>query len=164
MHLLGFLVHWVLRALAGVVIVTSVALLAFFALRPDVAEEFTVGRRPVQFVGEIDPDLLGEEYSGVFGIAHNSGDSVRSAVEALAYGADAIEIDVVSLDGRLYASHAVPRPWIGTRAFRGPPLELVWAAATATDVVKLDLKDSTRPRLSWSWSWRSSPTVGVSTR
>lgn len=60
------------------------------------------------------------------------------------YGADVIEVDVVSLDGRLYSAHLTPTPFpfIGVRAFRGPALEQIWAAAGRADVIKLDMKES----------------------
>lgn len=127
-------------------IVVSLAALAVFVFVPDVAEEYTAGLRPTQFYDPLPPDLvaadLGRDYEQVFGVAHNSGDSVAATLEALAHGADAIEIDVVSLDGTLYSSHAPPLPWIGRRVFRGPSLETIWTAAAQTDLVKFDLKES----------------------
>ena len=132
--------------ISSIVILASGAALTVFLLLPDLAEEYTVGLRPTQFYDPLDPDLLADEldgdYARVFAVAHNSGGSVDATLEALAHGADAIEIDVVALDGRLYASHAPPLPIIGRRAFRGPALETIWTAGAQTDLVKLDLKQS----------------------
>ena len=136
------LAHRALIVGAAAVIAGSLALLGVFAFAGDLAERYTAGKRPTQFYQPgLDEDLL-DDYGDVFGVAHNSGDSVAATTEALAHGADVIEIDVVAVGGRLYAGHDAPLPWIGTRAFRGPPLEEVWAAAVATEVVKLDIKES----------------------
>ena len=133
--------HRLLMLVAIVVIVSSLGLLGLFVFRGELAEEFTSGRQPTQFFRDLDDDLL-ESYGQVFGVAHNSGDSLRATRVALAHGADVIEMDVVSLGGELYAAHLPPQPWIGARAFRGPSLAAVWALATEADAVKLDLKES----------------------
>lgn len=155
------------RALRGavvgisvVVITGSLAALAVFVFAPDVAEEFTSGLRPSLFYAPLPEDDIDAEleprYAGIFAVAHNSGDSVSATLAALGDGADAIEIDVVSLDGELYSSHAPPLPLIGGRLFRGPRLEAVWAAAAQTDLVKFDLKINSRrsigPGVSQGWA------------
>lgn len=128
-------------------IAISVVALGIFIFFPTLAEEFTAGLRPSLFYAPLPQDVIAadleQEYEQVFGVAHNSGDSVPATLAALASGADAIEIDVVSLDGALYSSHAPPLPWIGSSVFRGPSLEAVWTAAAQTDLVKFDLKEST---------------------
>lgn len=129
-------------------IALSLWLLAVFAFFEETAEEFTIGLRPAQFYQELNDDDLDDtqrkNYAPIFGIAHNSGGAVAATLEALVYGADVIEVDVVSLDGRLYSAHLPPTPFpfIGVRAFRGPPLERIWTAAGRADVIKLDLKES----------------------
>lgn len=139
--------HWAARLAwasvtlaAGLVIAACLALLGFFAFFATEAERYTSGLTPRQFERELDAELL-DDYGGVFGVAHNSGDSVAATRQALANGADVIEIDVVSFGGRLYAGHDTPLPFIGDRFFRGPELGEAWEAAHAADAVKLDLKE-----------------------
>jgi glycerophosphoryl diester phosphodiesterase len=103
------------------------------------AASFFSGGDPVQFYRELEIELL-DDYKEVFGIAHNSGNVIGTAVEALAYDADIIEIDVVLVQGRLYAAHWSPFRFIGDRFFHGPTLDEVWGAAAQAEVIKLDLK------------------------
>lgn len=131
----------------GVIVVASVltiagclAVLGVLVVDPERGEEWTTGLSPVQFYRELDAELL-DDYVGTLGVAHNSGDSVEATLEAVGRGADVIEVDVVSLGGRLYAAHGAPVTWIGDRLFRGPPLERIWVASTAADAIKLDLKE-----------------------
>ncbi len=129
-------------------IALSLWLLSVFAFFEETAEEFTIGLRPAQFYQDLNDEELDEtrrkNYEPIFGVAHNSGGTVSATLEALVYGADVIEVDVVSLDGRLYSAHLppMPFPFIGVRAFRGPALEQIWAAAGRADAIKLDLKES----------------------
>jgi hypothetical protein len=123
-----------------VILACVVALVTFITFDHEAAE-FTSGGEPIQFRRQLDSDLL-DDYGGVFGVAHNSGNLVGTTTEALAHGADVIEIDVVSVGGELRAAHRSPLPLIGSRLFRGPKLEEVWAAAAGADVIKLDLKKS----------------------
>jgi hypothetical protein len=53
-----------------------------------------------------------------------------------------IEVDVVSLGGRLYAAHDSPPIWIGDNVFRGPLLQRIWIASAGAEAIKLDLKES----------------------
>ena len=70
---------------------------------------------------DVDPVRVGlanvmeglDDYADVFAVAHNSGDDVRATLDAVAAGADVIEVDVIALDGQLYAAHAAPPIWIG---------------------------------------------------
>ena len=119
-----------------------VALLTFIAFARE-AERYTAGLAPEQFHRTLDRDLLAD-YAGVFGVAHNSGDSIEAAAEAIRHGADVIEIDVVSIGDELYAGHDSPLPLLGKRFFRGPKLIEVWDEARAADAVKLDLKESSK--------------------
>ena len=127
-------------ALAIAVIAACLAVLGVLAIAPERGEEWTSGLRPVQFYRELEADLL-DDYAGVFAVAHNSGDTIPATLEALSYGADVVEVDVVSLDGKLYAAHGSPPIWFGDRFFRGPPLERVWIAAAGADAIKFDLKE-----------------------
>lgn len=102
------------------------------------------GEQPIQFYLTLDGDLL-DDYSRVFGVAHNSGDRLATTREALDHGADVIEIDVISISGVLFAAHTTPPRFVTRHVYRGPPLELVWAQAVEADVIALDLKE-TSPR------------------
>lgn len=126
---------------ATLTILACLAVLVILVVAPDFAEEWTSGLRPSLFYTEIDADAL-SDYQDVFVVAHNSGDSITATLEAVDFGADVIEIDVIVINGKLYAAHGAPLTWIGKRLFRGPPLEQVWAAAAGANAIKLDLKDS----------------------
>lgn len=131
--------------LAVAVISGSIYLLGLFVIRPDLGEEWTIGLRPDQFYSAIDPDgrmFAPEAYGVVFGVAHNSGARTDTLLDALVYGADLIEVDVVEVDGVLRAAHKSPLPIVGERWFRGPTLERVWTAAYRAEALKLDLKES----------------------
>lgn len=133
-----------LIVLSSAVIAISVVALGFLVFFPTTAAEYTSGLRPSLFYAELPSDLIADDldYESVFGVAHNSGDSIQATLAALAGGADAIEMDVVSFDGELYSSHGSPLPLIGSSVFRGPSVEEVWTAAAQTDLVQFDLKES----------------------
>ena len=118
-----------------------VAFLATLVFIPERGEQWTTGLRPVHFYNELEADLVGE-YADLFAVAHNSGDDLYATLDAISYGADVIEVDVVSVNGRLYAAHDMPPIWIGETVFRGPPLAQIWAASAGAAAVKLDLKES----------------------
>lgn len=125
---------------AVLVIIACVLLVLGFIFFAQRAERYTTGVPPVQFYRELDVALL-DDYSNVFGVAHNSGDSLGTTREALEHGADVIEIDVVYSGGKLRAAHDSPLPVIGSRLFRGPALEDTWTLLHSAEVVKLDLKE-----------------------
>lgn len=132
----------------GIAVVASLAvigacLLVLWVLvsDPQRGEGWTSGLRPVHYYDELEADLL-DDYASTFAVAHNSGDTVDSTLEALFYGADVIEVDVVSLDGRLYAAHDSPPIWIGENVFRGPLLQRIWIASAGAEAIKLDLKEN----------------------
>jgi hypothetical protein len=132
----------------GLAVVVSLAVIGFclfvlgvLAFDPDRGETWTSGLRPAQFFEELDADLL-DDYANAFGVAHNSGDRIDATIEAISYGADVIEVDVVSFDGQLYASHGLPVPFIGESVFRGPLLAQIWIASAGAGAIKLDLKES----------------------
>ena len=101
----------------------------------------TVGFAPEQFYEALD---LGENASasnGLLTIAHNAGDREATAQTALNYGADVIEVDVISVGDRLYAAHDIPNDRIGSITFRGPTLESIWSTAADQARIELDLKE-----------------------
>lgn len=130
---------------ACLLIATSLGMLGKFLLDPNGSEEFTVSRRPTLFHQVFDNEdrmFLNETYVEVIGAAHNSGGRIEATLQAITFGADVIEVDVVQVDGALYSGHTPPIPVIGPRFFRGPPLEEVWTAAYRADALKLDLKET----------------------
>lgn len=129
------------RLVALVVLLGSLAFIGWMVVYEDAAEERTSGKLPWLFYRGLDNDLT-DEYRGVLGIAHNSGDSAQATRLALRHGTDVIEIDVVEIGGRLYAGHSFPLPWLGQRTFRGPTLEEAWDASSEARATKLDLKSS----------------------
>lgn len=137
----GHLAEMAVVVVSLAVIVACLVVLGVLAFDPERGETWTSGLRPTQFFQELDTDLL-DDYVGVVGVAHNSGDRVDATLEAIAYDADVIEVDVVSFDGQLYASHGVPIPVIGGSVFRGPPLAKIWIASAGAGAIKLDLKES----------------------
>jgi glycerophosphoryl diester phosphodiesterase len=131
----------VLRLLAAVVILcgATTAVVLRLALG-DEAEGLTRPKQPELFEGTAGNLAFGTR--DVFGIAHNAGDSVEAAAEALAQGARAIEIDVVAFRGELFVSHDRPLPSLGIVPLDAPSLESIWEVAVGADAVVLDLKQS----------------------
>lgn len=123
------------------VIVGCATALWILATDPNRGEAWTSGLRPTLFYRDLDAELL-EDYAGTYVVAHNSGDTVATTLDALGYGADVVEVDVVSVNGQLYAAHDAPSAWVGDRLFRGPPLERIWVATGGAHAIKLDLKES----------------------
>ncbi|MBM4462742.1 MAG: hypothetical protein FJ012_05315, partial [Chloroflexi bacterium] len=119
--------------LSILVILFNVGALIILATFENEAAGFISGGDPKQFYRQLDVELM-DDYGEVLGIAHNSGNTINATVEALAYGADVIEIDVVLVRGKLYAAHWSPFSFIGDRFFHGPTLAEVWGAAAQADV------------------------------
>ena len=82
--------------------------------------------------------------SQVLGVAHNAGNNVGTTAAALRYGADVIEIDVISARGRLVAGRAHGWPWLAGLVFQGPTLASAWQHAAAAKIIKLDLQQTGR--------------------
>lgn len=122
-----------------IVILANMAALGILFTFENEAAGFISGGDPGHFYRQLKIELL-DDYREVFGIAHNAGNKISTTVEALAYGADIIEIDAVLVRGQLHAAHWSPFRFLGDRLFRGPRLEEVWGAAAQAEVVKLDLK------------------------
>lgn len=102
-------------------------------------EEFVGRGIPRQYYSGLAGEILAG-YEGVEAVAHNSGNNLRTAQTAGEYGADVIEIDVLSVNGRLYASHSGPLPLFGSRVFPRPTLAQMWAETGSAPVI-LDLKE-----------------------
>ena len=102
----------------------------------------TIRFAPEVFYSQLDGALL-DNYGETLAVAHNAGDRIGSMREALQYGADIIEIDVVSVGGNLYAAHDVPNAYFGQVTFHGPSLDSIWKEAVSTGIVKFDLKEDT---------------------
>lgn len=132
----------VVFVISRVVSVACLVILGVAAVFDAQAERFTAGRVPAQFAERLDPGLSGD-YDDVVGVAHNAGDDVGAATEAVAYGVDAIEIDVRSAGGELFASHDAPVPLLEDLVFRGPSFQRAWSVAQLRDTVLLHLKERT---------------------
>jgi glycerophosphoryl diester phosphodiesterase len=104
------------------------------------ADEARWGTRPPQFYHALagEPRIDGT----ILSVAHNAGDGAPALDLALAHGADVIEIDVIAIDGRLYAAHDPPPDWLPSVAYRGPTLGDAWKRTDGARFVELDLKDS----------------------
>ena len=80
----------------------------------------------------------------VLGVAHNAGNNAATTAAALRYGADVIEIDVITARGTLVAGRAQGWPWLAGLIFRGQTLASAWQHAAAAKVIKLDLQQNGR--------------------
>lgn len=105
-------------------------------------EEQLFGHKTTYFYGEPTVPPLAD-YGLVFSVGHNAGSSLETTREAIANGADVIEIDVASMNNTLVSAHVSPPAVVGSIVFRGPTLESVWRAAEGASVIQLDLKEST---------------------
>ena len=130
-----------IAAFSSLLILACLGAIGIFIFLEHKAAEYTSGGDPVQFYRQADASLL-EDYKNVLGAAHNSGNSQKTTRQALAHGADIIEIDIVYFNGWLYAAHHSPLRYIGSRFFRGPSLPEVWDASAQSNVIMLDLKSS----------------------
>jgi hypothetical protein len=74
--------------------------------------------------------------------AHNAGNNAATTGAALEYGADVIEIDVITAHGRLVAGRAHGWPWLAKRVFRGQTLASAWQHAETAKIIKLDLQQT----------------------
>jgi hypothetical protein len=129
-------------AITGVLVAALVA--AVIAAWP-YARRYTGAAPPPQFYQAIQPEpALAQGYSHVLGVAHNAGINLGTLTTARRYGADVIEIDVISAHGQLSAGRNEPWPWLARQLFQGPTLAEAWNRAVAADRVKLDLKQADR--------------------
>lgn len=106
---------------------------------------YTGSAPPRQFYDQVRLEpALAQAYRRVLGVAHNAGNNPGTLATALHYGADVIEIDVISARGRLVAGRDQPWGWLARQVFRGPTLAQSWAGASAAGTVKLDLMQTDR--------------------
>jgi glycerophosphoryl diester phosphodiesterase len=132
----ALLVFLVARAVSILCVVVLAVVVAFDAS----VERYTAGRVPSEFAKRLDVRLAGRDHD-VTGVAHNAGDDLGAATKAVAYGADAIEIDVRAVGDELFASHDAPVPFLEDLVFRGPSLDEAWDIAQLRDTVLLHLKE-----------------------
>jgi glycerophosphoryl diester phosphodiesterase len=104
---------------------------------------YTGAAPPVQFYRGLSPPpaTAGRE---VLGVAHNAGNNAATTSRALRYGADVIEIDVITVHGELAAGRAHHWRWLAERVFRGETLAAAWKHAAAARIIKLDLQQNDR--------------------
>lgn len=107
------------------------------------ANDFFVGPPPRLYYQTLPEDM--EEYP-FLGIAHNSGNRIRALNRTLAIGAASVEIDVIAVNGKLYAAHKSSPP-IASLFYKGVPLSKAWNAAGEAEVIKLDLKKTGAQRV-----------------
>jgi glycerophosphoryl diester phosphodiesterase len=129
-------------AIAGLLVVVLVA--AVIVAWP-LVQRYTGAAPPAQFYEkvELDPALTGD-YPHVLGVAHNAGNNLGTLAAALRYGADVVEIDVISARGRLAAGRDHWPRWLAGQLFRGPTLAQAWDHAAAASIIKLDLQRTDR--------------------
>ena len=133
----GGRLRWVI---AGVVLV---ALAAGAVVAWPYVQLYTGAAPPAQFYQKVQPEsALAQDYPRVLGVAHNAGNNLGTLATAERYGADVIEIDVISARGQLVAGRDQPWGWLARQLFRGPTLAEAWDRAAAADIVKLDLKQT----------------------
>ena len=131
--------RWVIAG--GLAVVLAVAVVVAWPY----VRIYTGSAPPRQFYDQVRLEpALAPEYRRVLGVAHNAGNNPGTLSAALRYGADVIEIDVISARGRLVAGRDQPWGWLARRVFRGPTLAQSWAGASAAGAVKLDLMQADR--------------------
>ena len=126
---------------AAIVAVVGSMLIGWLLVEDRFAERYASRHRPKLMFDAFERNLLTGD-RGTFVVAHNAGDSLTEAREALRHGADIVEIDVIPFGGKLYAGHSEPQGRFATRWFRGPLLRDVLEATADADAVQLDLKSS----------------------
>src|SRR5262245_65733559 len=135
----GARLRWVV---SGVLLV---ALAAAAIVACPYVQLYTGSAPPPQFYQKVQPEpALAQDYPRVLGVAHNAGNNLGTLATAERYGADVIEIDVISARGQLVAGRDQPMPWLARQLFRGPTLAEAWALAAAGDTVKRDLQQTDR--------------------
>jgi hypothetical protein len=128
--------RWVV---AGAVLILAAVAIAVWGW-PEF-QSYTGAAPPTQFNEPVQFDpALAHDYSRVLGIAHNAGNNSSTNRAAQRYGADVIEIDVLSARGHLVAGRVQETlPSLARLLFRGPTLAQAWEAADGR-AIKLDLK------------------------
>src|SRR5215469_4860846 len=127
-------------AIAGGLVI---ALVAAAVIAWPYARLYVGSASPPQFYDKVQLEpVLARDYPRVLGVAHNAGNNLGTLSTALRYGADVMEIDLISARGQLVAGRNQPWGWLARQLFRGPTLEQAWDRAAAADIVKLDLKQT----------------------
>jgi glycerophosphoryl diester phosphodiesterase len=109
------------------------------------AQKYTGSAPPPQFYERVQLDpALARDYPRVLGVAHNAGNNLGTLSTALHYGADVMEIDVISARGQLVAGRDHWWGWLARQLFRGPTLVQAWDGATSAEIIKLDLMQTDR--------------------
>jgi glycerophosphoryl diester phosphodiesterase len=101
---------------------------------------------PDQFYRSLPPSVT-VPHRQVLGIAHNAGNNAATTQTALAYGADVIEIDVITARGVLVAGRPHGWRWLADRVFSGQSLARAWQHAAPAKIIKLDLQQTDRALL-----------------
>src|SRR5215475_10582328 len=129
-------------ALTGGLVIALVA--AVILARPYV-QRYTGSAPPPQFYEKVQPEpALARDYQRVLGVAHNAGNNLGTLSTALHYGADVMEIDVISARGQLVAGRNHWWGWLARQVFQGPTLVQAWDGAAAAGIIKLDLMQTDR--------------------
>ena len=125
----------------GLVIVLVVAAVVAWPY----VQKYTGSAPPSQFYDSVQLEpALAQDYPRVLGVAHNAGNNLGTLSTALHYGADVMEIDVISARGTLSAGRDHWWGWLARQVFRGPTLVQAWDASAAAGTVKLDLMQTDR--------------------
>src|SRR5690348_12448498 len=108
-------------------------------------QRYTGSAPPPQFYDKVQLEpALARDYPRVRGVAHNAGNNLGTLSMALHYGADVIEIDVISARGQLVAGRNHWWGWLARQVFRGPTLAQAWDGAAPAGIIKLDLMQTDR--------------------
>lgn len=108
-------------------------------------QRYTGSAPPAQFYDKVQLEpALARNYPRVLGVAHNAGNNLATLSTALHYGADVMEIDVISARGQLVAGRDHWWGWLARQVFRGPTLAQAWDGAAAAGIIKLDLMQTDR--------------------
>jgi glycerophosphoryl diester phosphodiesterase len=125
--------------------VVAIVLVATAVVAWPYVQRYTGSAPPPQFYDKVRLEpALARDYPRVLGVAHNAGDDLGTLSTALHYGADVIEMNVISARGQLVAGRDQPWGWLARQVFRGPTLVQAWDGAAAAGIVKLDLKQTDR--------------------
>jgi glycerophosphoryl diester phosphodiesterase len=129
-------------AITGVLVI---ALVATAVVAWPYVQRYTGSAPPPQFYDQVQPEpALARDYPRVLGVAHNAGNNLDTLSTALHYGADVMEIDVISARGQLVAGRSHWWGWLARQLFRGPTLAQAWNGAATAGIIKLDLMQTDR--------------------
>jgi glycerophosphoryl diester phosphodiesterase len=130
-------------AIAGVLVAALVATTALVTW--PLIRRYTGAAPPAQFDQPVQLEpALAPDYPKVLGVAHNAGNNLGTLATGLRFGADVIEIDVMSARGQLVAGRPQPWSWLARRLFQGPTLAEAWNRTADAEVTKLDLMQTDR--------------------